>query len=257
MTGNQKINGNITVQTDSFFKLKESQSELLSELEEMRTKLNVKSSNAKIISTLHQCPCRLKCIHDITNIEYASNNIDRLYIEKHDAIKKKLIDAILYRFAGRLKISSEYKINNGTADISITSDQIIRLNNGKIVGIEVKSGQSIDLFQIERYLYELDVLLVARVPTRDVVKIKQSDIAEELSKSILLLRGKIKQIDTYGLIKVEGEWCRGCTAPCPNKRPAYNGKSIATMADYAEFVRNVDIVIEKVIRELELEFETN
>ena len=147
----------------------------------------LKTSNAKMISILHQCPCRLKCLHDITKSEYTYNDIDRLYLEKHDIVKKRLIDAIVCRFPGKLKISSEHKINNGTADISISSDSIIRLNNGKKVGIEVKSGKSIDLFQIERYLYELDVLLVVRVPTRDVVKISQKDIAEELSKNILSL----------------------------------------------------------------------
>jgi hypothetical protein len=254
---NEKVNGNTTTQRDSFSRLKESQNRLLSELQAMRTRRNVKTSNAKMISILHQSPCRLKCLHDITSSEYTNNSIDRIYIEKHDTVKKRLIDAILCRFQGKLKITSEYKINNGTADISISSDQIICLNNGKRVGIEVKSGKSIDLFQIERYLYELDVLLVVRVPTRDVVKISQKDIAEELNNNILLYTKKIQQINTYGLIKVEGEWCRGCTAPCPNKKPGYTGKPNATMADYAEFTRNVNIVVEKVIRELELEFETN
>jgi hypothetical protein len=196
-------------------------------------------------------------MNDITKSEYTGNNIDPLYLQKHDIVKKRLIDAIVCRFPGRLKISSEHKINNGTADISISSDPIIRPNNGKKVGIEVKSGRSIDLFQIERYLYELDVLLVVRVPTRDVVKISQKDIAEELNKNVLSLTKKIQQINTYGLIKVEGEWCRGCTALCQNKKPGYYGKPNATMADYAEFIKNVNIVVEKVIKELELEFGTN
>jgi hypothetical protein len=257
MTESQKVNLNLTTQSDSFSKLKESQNKLQLELQAMRTRRNVRTSNAKMISILHQCPCRLRCFHDITTSEYTINTIDRLFSEKHDTVKKRLIEAILCRFQRRLKISSEAKINNGTADISISSDQIIRLNNGKRIGIEVKSGQSIDLFQIERYLYELDVLLVVRVPTRHVVKISQKDIAEVLNKNVLLLIEKVRQINTYGLIKVEGEWCRGCTAPCPNRKPEYSGKPIASMADYAEFMRNVDIVIAKVIRELELEFATN
>lgn len=257
MIENHKPNGNTIAQSGSSQTLRESEGKLLSELEGMRAKQNVKASNAKMISILHQCPCRLKCLHDITKSGYTDNDIDRLYIERHDIVKKRLIDAIVCRFLGKLKISSEHKINNGTADISISSDPIIRLNNGKRVGIEVKSGKSIDLFQIERYLYELDVLLVVRVPTRDVVKISQKDIAQELNTNILLLTEKIQQINTYGLIKVEGEWCRGCTALCQNKKPGYTGKPNATMADYSEFIKNVNIVVEKVIHELELEFGTN
>jgi hypothetical protein len=257
MSEGQKVNDNTAAQQDFFSKLKESQSKLLFELQNVRTKQNVKASNAKMISILHQCPCRLKCLHDITKLEYTYDKIDRLYLEKHDIVKKRLIDAIVCRFPGKLKITSEHKINNGTADISISSDKLIRLNNGKRIGIEVKSGQSIDLFQIERYLYELDVLLVVRVPTRDVVKISQKDIAEELNTNVLSLTEKIQQINTYGLIKIEGEWCRGCTALCQNKKPGYYGKPIATMADYCEFIKNVNIVVEKVIHELELEFSTN
>lgn len=257
MNENSKQNDNTTAREGFFSRLKESQSKLVSELQTMRNRLNVKASNAKMISILHQCPCRLKCLHDITKSEYTYNDIDPMYLQKHDIVKKRLIDAIVCRFPGKLKISSEHKINNGTADISISSDSIIRLNNGKKVGIEVKSGKSIDLFQIERYLYELDVLLIVRVPTRDVVKISQKDIAEVLNKNILLLTEKIQQINTYGLIKVEGEWCRGCTALCQNRKPGYIGKPIATMADYSEFIKNVNIVVEKVIHELELEFGTN
>jgi hypothetical protein len=257
MNQDSKKDAKTTTLEASSSKLKESEIRLLSEMDAMRTRQNVKTSNAKMISILHQCPCRLKCLHDITKSEYTNNGIDRLYIEKHDTVKRRLIDAIVSRFPGKLKISSEYKINNGTADISISSDQIIRLNNGKRIGIEVKSGQSIDLFQIERYLYELDVLLVVRVPTRDVVKISQKDIAEVLNKNILFLTEKIQQINTHGLIKVEGEWCRGCTALCQNKKPGYAGKPNATMADYPEFIKNVNIVVEKVIHELELEFGTN
>jgi hypothetical protein len=257
MNQDSKKDAKTTTLEASSSKLKESEIRLVSEMDAMRTRQNVKASNAKMISILHQCPCQLKCLHDITKSEYTYNDIDPLYLQKHDIVKKRLIDAIVCRFPGKLKISSEHKINNGTADISISSDSIIRLNNGKKVGIEVKSGKLIDLFQIERYLYELDVLLVVRVPTRDVVKISQKDIAEELNKNVLLLTQKIQQINTYGLIKVEGEWCRGCTALCQNTKPGYYGKSNATMADYAEFIKNVNVVVEKVIHELELEFGTN
>lgn len=242
---------------ESVSRLKESENKLLSELGAMKAKLNVKTSNAKMIKILHQCPCHLKCLNDIIKSEYNDNNIDPLYLQKHDVVKKRLIDAIVCKFSDKLKISSEDKINNGIADISISSDPIIRLNNGKKVGIEIKSGKSIDLLQIERYLYELDVLLVVRVPTKDLVKIPQKDIAEDLNKNILLLTEKIDQINTQDPIKIEGEWCRGCTALCQYKKPEHTRRPDAAMADYSEFIKNVNIVIEKVIRQLELEFGAN
>jgi hypothetical protein len=53
MNENGKLNGNTITPTDSFSRLKESQNKLLSELDAMRSRQNVKTSNAKMISILH------------------------------------------------------------------------------------------------------------------------------------------------------------------------------------------------------------
>jgi hypothetical protein len=236
--------------------LKESEGLLLSELNAFRTKLSLKASNAKMISILHQFPCLLKCVHDIRVSEYS--DIDPLYLQKHDYVKKRLIDAIVRKFSNSLTISSEEKIDNGTIDICVYSDKIICINKkNKRVGIEVKSGRSIDLFQIERYLCQLDILMVVRVPTQEVTKIAQKDITQELINNNSSTIQKIRQIKEQGLIKVKGEWCRGCTAQCQHKEAGYITKPIASLDDYPEFLKNVNIVIDKVIRQLEFEFGTN
>jgi hypothetical protein len=233
--------------------LKESENKLLAELYAFRNKLRLKASNAKMISILHQFPCLLKCVHDIRSSEY--NDIDPLYLQKHDYVKKRLIDAIVRKFSTNLAVSSEEKIDNGTIDICIYSDKIICINKEKKrVGIEVKSGRSIDLFQIERYLCQLDILIVVRVPTQEVTKISQKDITQELTNNNFSTIQKIRQIKEQGLIKVKGEWCRGCTAQCQHKEAGHITKTNGSLRDYSEFIKNVNIVTEKVIRQLELEF---
>lgn len=233
--------------------LKESENKLLAELDAFRNKLSLKASNAKMISILHQFPCLLKCVHDIRSSEY--NDIDPLYLQKHDYVKKRLIDAIVRKFSTNLAVSSEEKIDNGTIDICIYSDKIICINKEKKrVGIEVKSGRSIDLFQIERYLCQLDILIVVRVPTQEVTKISQKDITQELTNNNFSTIQKIRQIKEQGLIKVKGEWCRGCTAQCQHKEAGHITKTNGSLRDYSEFIKNVNIVTEKVIRQLELEF---
>lgn len=208
-----------------------------------------------MISILHQFPCLLKCVHDIRMSEYS--DIDPLYLQKHDYVKKRLIDAIVRKFSNKLAISSEEKIDNGTIDICICSDKIICINKEKRVSIEVKSGRTIDLFQIERYLCQLDILIVVRVPTREVTKISQKDITQELINNNFSTIQKIRQIEEQGLIKVRGEWCTGCTAQCQHKKAAHVSKSNASLVDYPEFLKNVDVVTEKVISQLEFEYGTN
>jgi hypothetical protein len=233
--------------------LKESESILLSELDAFRDKLSLKASNAKMISILHQFPCLLKCVHDIRVSEYS--DIDPLYLQKHDYVKKRLIDAIVRRFSNELAVSSEEKIDNDTIDICIYSDKIICINKEKKrVGIEVKSGRRIDLFQIEQYLCQLDILIVVRVPTQEVTKISQKDVTQELINSNFSTIQKIRQIKEQGLIKVKGEWCTGCTALCQHKRAGHITKSNPSLQDYPQFLKNVNTVTEKVIQLLELEF---
>jgi hypothetical protein len=241
---------------ESSLMLKESEKSLLIELDAFRDELSLKASNAKMISVLHQFPCLLKCVHDIRVSEYS--DIDPLYLQKHDYVKKRLIDAIVRRFSNKLAVSSEEKIDNGTIDICIYSDKIICINKEKKrVGIEVKSGRSIDLFQIERYLCQLDILIVVRVPTQEVTRISQKDITHELINNNFSTIQKIRQIKEQGLIKVKGEWCRGCTAQCQHKVAGHISKPNASLSDYPGFLKNVSIVTNKVIRQLEIEFGTN
>jgi hypothetical protein len=127
--------------------------ELAYRMDNLRSNLGAKASNAKILSIVHGCPCPMKCVNDIKNNDY-SNDIDRLYIEKHEYARKKIIDAIQLNFGRSTTVKSEHKINNGTLDIVILYDKIILNYHEKSICIEIKSGRSIDLFQIERYLYE-------------------------------------------------------------------------------------------------------
>jgi hypothetical protein len=129
--------------------------ELMYRIDNLRSNLGAKVSNAKILSIVHGTPCPMKAVNDIKNKDY-NNGIDRLYIEKHDYARKKIIDAIQVNFGRSTTVKSEHKINNGTLDIVILYDKILLNYHEKTICIEIKSGKSIDLFQIERYLYEYD-----------------------------------------------------------------------------------------------------
>jgi hypothetical protein len=95
------------------------------------------------------------------------------------------------------------------------------------------------------------------VPTQEVTKISQKDITQELIDNNFSTIQKIRQIKEQGLIKVKGEWCRGCTAQCQYKEVGQITKPNASLHDYSEFLKNVNIVIDKVICQLEFEFGMN
>jgi hypothetical protein len=220
--------------------------ELAYRIDNLRSNLGAKASNAKILSIVHSTPCPMKAVNDIKNRDY-NNGIDRLYIERHDYARKKIIDSVLVNFGRLTTVKSEHKIKNGTLDIVISYDKILLNYHEKVICIEIKSGQSIDLFQIERYLYESYLLIVVRVPTRDVVPIHQPNIASELIKGINSTIDKIDLLNGNNLSKVQGEWCKGCTANCEFKKPISNNRHVARL-EFEEFFKNVNAVTQETIR---------
>ena len=185
-----------------------------------------------------------------------NNYVDPLYRERHDFVKKWLIDAMICEFSNTITVSSEQIIENGTIDICLNYDKIINNNREKRkIGFEIKGGKSADVFQIRRYLGHLDTLFFVRVPTQEVTRISQRDVIQVLIRDNFLKIDKIRQIKEQQLIKVPGERCKGCTAPCQYKRPGYDRQPIASLQDLPEFLKNVNVVTEKVIRELKFDFD--
>lgn len=99
--------------------------------------------------------------------------------------------------------------------------------------------------------------MVARVLYGDVFRIDTSSIQDNvLIKNISSLTQKAQQIRDNTLTRFPGEWCRGCPAECKySKPPRWNNSKPpnASLEDYQVFLRNVDVVIDKIIMILEKE----
>ena len=228
---------------------------LLEKIGSLQLKLKSKSTSASILAILQKCPCLMRCEHDISNPSF-DNNIDSLYIAKHEFVKTKLMDTLVYKFGDRMAISSEHTIKAGKLDIAILPDHRILLkSNNENIAIEIKSGKSIDLFQIERYLFEIDKLVALRVPTQDVFLVNALSIENWSLRSIDLVTSKIDNILSGNLHKVRGEGCRGCTAQCEYRAKSRhnNNGNHGPQLDYENFVKNTYEVIDKAIAMVERE----
>ena len=226
----------------------------------IRTSLHTKASTAKILANLQDCPCLAKCAHEIQSTNY--DDIDPLYAAKHEYAKRKLIDAIVDRFADLVTISSEHSVPSGKLDIVIMpGGKIILKYNKRIIGIELKSGKSADakmLYQIERYLPECDILLFVRILTEEVTLIYTDSVETNLIDSISRLNRKISRITNGELVKVQGDWCKGCNTHCDYKQPPrWNGesKAKASLENFPEFMKNIENVITKTLDILEKELD--
>lgn len=224
----------------------------------MQSYLNSKASKAKVFAILQDCPCLVKCVHEIVSSNYS--NIDSLYLAKHEYAKTKLIDAIEDRFADLVTVSSEHAVPNGKLDIVIKpGSKIILKYNKRTIAIELKSGKSADasmLFQIERYLPDCDVLIFVRIPTEEVTLIETDSIKNNLIQSMSRLNRKATRITNGQSIKVQGEWCRGCTAECSFKKVSrWAGEYKASLENFETFLKNIENVITKILAILEKELD--
>jgi hypothetical protein len=227
---------------------------LLQKIASLQSNLNSKSTTASIISIVQKYHCLMRCQHDISNPSY-DNNIDPLYTAKHEFVKNKLIDTLFYKFGNLMMISSEHTIKAGKLDIAIFPDRILLKSNNKNIAIGIKSGKSIGLFQIERYLFESDILIVVRVPTQDVFRVDALSPENELLRSIDLITDKIEKILSGNIYKVRGDGCRGCTAQCEycaNSRWS-NNSNHGPQLEFETFAKNTYKVIDKVIPMVEFE----
>jgi len=99
--------------------------------------------------------------------------------------------------------------------------------------------ESIDLFQVERYLIDSDLLIIIRVPTEELIPIHSSQIKSELIKSISTLTRKTQRLIDNDTMRVQGEWCRGCTAACEHRKSKWNNIHAASIGGFEQLMKNV------------------
>jgi replication factor A1 len=237
----------------SFDSLDETRKKLITKLSIVKKALNSKAGNSKILSILQDNSCRLRCKHLIGN--GAEVKIDPFYTAKHDYIRKKLIDAIVTEFGDLVTVKSEDFVSFGKLDIEVQFDntRIVVEYGRKTIAIEIKTGHSVKsdhFFQIERYLIDVDVLIRIRVPTEDVVVIYNTFIKDVLIKDLKRLTLKADEIISDKRIIVPGDWCKGCNAICPYRKPRENNSHNASFKDHEDVIKHVDVVIEKTLAEL-------
>ncbi|MGC1134727.1 MAG: hypothetical protein WA941_18000 [Nitrososphaeraceae archaeon] len=235
--------------------------ELNAHLKSLKLENNIRSSsNAAIISILSTCPCLARCAYDLEKLSSNSNNRekwgDSLYGARHNLAKNIILEAISSKFSSpSSEIKSEFDYGSGKLDISVENSLIIINDRNTRIGIEVKSGTWIeakDLYQILRYLFNVDALIFARIPTEQVNLIYQREMIDPITSVVTTITDKIERIINKDTTKIQGDCCKGCTVNCDFKRPPkFTGSSMANIADFPEFLKHIEAVKEKVIEVLQ------
>jgi len=201
--------------------LKELKEEYLMMASEIASIYGLKHEGKLRTITVMKLLCEYECenfiIHSLRNPDSSDDEkFDRYYGEKHEFCKRKLVERLknkLEEMGKRVLISTETEADTGHYDIVIVSGQQIRImdKTGKVkIVIEVKASLGIDLSRIERYLWDAMTLVIVRIVTGHVKKIKTEECLGFLSESLQDLIKKAKRILANKPILVAGFDCRIC-----------------------------------------------
>lgn len=189
--------------------------------------------------------------------------LDPFYSMKHDCEKSILVNRLAQSLAQKgiqADIELESKHLAGVLDIQITLGTKSTRNASdktKTIAVEWKSGNTFSLFQLIRYLFECNVLVLVRSQRNQVICFKRNEIVEFLIQLSSFLQDRVKRLRIdHSPQKILGPQCVGCPAGyCGYCKPPLNHSTAVT----EEYIKNstvsslecIDSCIEKVIAIIE------
>lgn len=113
-------------------------------------------------------------------------NIDPYYLTRHSIAVNLIVEALFDRLTAlqyNVSVGTEVPVKFGRLDVLLeqTSHGVQLCYSEHKIGIEVKTGLSLDLAQIFRYILDVDVLILVRTRPRQVMAIRQEELLEPLS----------------------------------------------------------------------------
>jgi hypothetical protein len=118
-----------------------------------------------------------------------SAKIDPYYLSKHDFAANLIAEALNERLTSlhyEVRVDTEVHRKPGRYDIILEpcGNGPELSNHNCEIGIEVKTGLSIDVAQLIRYIIDVDTLILARTQPKQVAVIRQKDLIAPLSAII-------------------------------------------------------------------------
>jgi hypothetical protein len=217
-------------------------------------------SKARLGQLLLDEPCE-KRIHDVLqkHLREPAQYFDQIYREKHDLAESKLIERLKNALTsvGTVIVSKELRKNLGTYDILISRGNPLKIipKVGSQVIVEMKTGLSLSLTQLERYFEPGAVLFVIRIATQQVIRLEASRYEKMLSASTLDLAEKLKRILKHNAIIVPGLHCSGCPVQdcqyyAPYTSPAILRTPRDIQGELDQFLRNLYPTIESAVKQI-------
>ena len=158
---------------------------------------NGKPRKATILAIIAKSSC-IGCIAKKLSAQAMANHVDAIYLECHRLAVNVLVEELYNLLRGmgyNVRISTETELEYGKADVTITITNYgitLRCNASELL-VEVKTGRSLSLCQLFRYLIDKrgNTIVVWRVRRRQILVFDTEDIKPLLMEfmRMICLRG--------------------------------------------------------------------
>jgi len=227
---------------------------------------------AFLIKTVSRFSCEKRIMYIISNNADGGENakFDPYYRQKSAFTTIKILDHIktaLSAIGQEATILTEVSADYARYDAVVVPGRLGEVNplDSRNVRIEIKASLGLDLEQLSRYLWSPSPLILVRVITRHVTKIRPSEIQPYVSFSLEELSSKVDRLLSQKGYTVPGTDCADCpNIECPHwvERSRKRRTNVVTLPDieFREdltlFYRNLSYVAERtallVIEELKV-----
>jgi len=180
----------------------------------------------------------------------AQNDVSQAYSLIHDIATSRILEKLQLRLS-ELSLMSEVSLGFGRVDGAV-ANRIALMKNGDLIAfIEVKTGR-IKLLQPAIYTYlERVKTLIAELKTGEVLVV-DFESAKRLVKEFI---EHIKDKERLRMLgkKIPGKDCKYCIRNCEFRLK--EGKNCNPLKHLPRVLDNVDVVVEKILKEVVKEIE--
>jgi len=227
--------------------------ELLDKLRILRNNCegNKKPSIISLLRTISKYACEGKIEYLLGKPELDDPNerFDLYYKLKSDFATLKILDLLKSRLSAdglNVTVLTEMPSETGRYDVAIIQGDPCEVYtaNAEKVRVEIKASQGLDFEQLDRYLWDSSPLILARVITGHVAKLRPSKLKPYVRFSLKELNTKVDRLLSGKAHNIPGKECTYCyNVHCPhssNRDRSWKTSSIITMSD-AEFDNDLNM----------------
>jgi len=209
------------------------------------------ASKARALKALGETVCEKRILGELNNhLPNSQQQFDPYYNKKHEFAKRKLVHLLysaLGDFATQVSIRTEVSTQIGRFDITLTTE------NSEIA-IEIKAGVSLNLSQVERYLYSGKKVVLVRIPLEQVAVLRPDHYGPFLKRADEERLAAVKRLLGGVVHSIPGPECSQCPIlECEYNRfkPNSNVGRITPHdigADLEDFSKHLYPSLEKAVR---------